>query len=433
VDHGCRARLVRTVELVTSPAESSKGDSTDPIPLLAPRDGVPAVVSSASALARTVAAFAGGQGPVAVDAERASGYRYGQRAYLIQLRRSGAGTALVDPIACPQLSGLAAAIAEAEWILHAANQDLPCLTEVGLRPPRLFDTELAGRLLGFPRVGLASMVESVLGYSLEKGHSAVDWSTRPLPEPWLRYAALDVEVLIELRDALEAQLRRHGKLGWAHEEFTAIVAAPPPGPRNDPWRRVSGLHRVRRPRQLAVVRAMWEVRDRIAQERDLAPGRVLPDTALVDAALAMPATVEGLAALPVFGGRSNRRSAALWFAAVQAARLLPDRELPQATVPGNVPPPARSWADRDPAAAERLATMRAAVAAIADEHGLPTENLLAPDSIRRIAWQPPDDLSAQSIAATLAGYGARRWQVELTAKVISRALDRLRTRSEIGH
>ena len=94
------------------------------------------------------------------------------------------------------------------------------------------------------------MAETVLGYRLEKGHSAADWSTRPLPEPWLRYAALDVELLIDLRDALEAELEGQGKLGWAHEEFAALAAAPPPPGRRDPWRRLSGIHRLRTPRQL---------------------------------------------------------------------------------------------------------------------------------------------------------------------------------------
>ncbi|MGH9005847.1 MAG: ribonuclease D, partial [Acidimicrobiia bacterium] len=198
----------------------------EPVPLLAPRDGVPPVVETPDALASTVAAFSGATGPVAVDAERASGYRYGHRAYLVQLRRSGAGTALVDPVGCPDLSTLGDALADAEWVLHAATQDLPCLADVGMRPGRLFDTELAGRLAGHPRVGLGAIVESVLGYALEKGHSAVDWSTRPLPEPWLRYAALDVEVLVELRDALEKDLETQGKLAWAREEFAALVDTP---------------------------------------------------------------------------------------------------------------------------------------------------------------------------------------------------------------
>ena len=169
-------------------------------------------------------------------------------------------------------------------MLHAANQDLPCLAEVGLVPVRLFDTELAGRLLGLPRVGLGPMVEQLLGLALEKGHGAADWSRRPLPEDWLVYAALDVEVLIALRDVLAGLLEEQGKLEWARQEFEAVRTAPPPAPRAEPWRRTSGVHRVRKPRALAVVRSLWEARDRLAAERDIAPGRVLPDAAIVDAA-----------------------------------------------------------------------------------------------------------------------------------------------------
>lgn len=185
------------------------------------------MITDEASLAEVIAAFAAGSGPVAVDAERASGYRYGQRAYLVQLRREGAGSALIDPVACPDLSGLGEAVSGAEWVLHAATQDLPCLRGIGMIPTTLFDTELAGRLAGFPRVGLGAMVESVLGFVLEKGHSAVDWSTRPLPEPWLRYAALDVELLVDLRDALEKELDRQGKLEWARQEFDAIAQAEP--------------------------------------------------------------------------------------------------------------------------------------------------------------------------------------------------------------
>ncbi|MCW2681075.1 MAG: ribonuclease, partial [Frankiales bacterium] len=249
--------------------------------LLAPREGVPPVVETGAALAEVVARFAAGTGPVAVDAERASGYRYSQRAYLVQLRRKGAGTALIDPIGCPDLSELSSVLQDDEWVLHAASQDIPCLAEIGMVPPRVFDTELAGRLAGFERVGLGAMVENVLGLRLEKGHSAADWSTRPLPDSWLVYAALDVEVLVELRDALEEELRAQGKLELAAEEFEAVRLAAPPGPRTDPWRRTSGIHRMRNRRQLAAARALWEVRDAMARRRDTAPGRILPDAAIV--------------------------------------------------------------------------------------------------------------------------------------------------------
>ncbi|WAP58836.1 ribonuclease D [Streptomyces sp. S465] len=393
-----------------------------PVPLLEPREGIPPVTADADALAEVVAAFAAGHGPVAVDAERASGYRYGQRAYLVQLRRAGAGTALIDPVGCPDLSGLGAAIADAEWVLHAATQDLPCLRDIGMIPSRIFDTELAGRLAGFARVGLGAMVENILGYALEKGHSAVDWSTRPLPEPWLHYAALDVELLVDLRDALEEELTRQGKLDWAHQEFAAIAAAPPAPPRKDPWRRTSGMHKIRRRRQMAVVRELWTARDRIAQRRDVSPGKVLGDAAIVEAALALPANVRALAALSGFGHRMSRRQLEQWQAAVDRARALPEADLPQPGQPVAGPPPPRAWADKDPAAAARLAAARAAVTQLAEQLNLPQENLIAPDTVRRLCWEPPAEPTADAVASVLAGHGARAWQIDQVTPALTAAL-----------
>ncbi|MEU2547883.1 ribonuclease D [Streptomyces roseolus] len=393
-----------------------------PIPLLEPREGIPPVVATDDALAEVIAAFAAGRGPVAVDAERASGYRYGQRAYLVQLRREGAGTALIDPVGCPDLSGLGEALDGTEWILHAATQDLPCLRDIGMRPSSLFDTELAGRLAGFPRVGLGAMVESVLGYALEKGHSAVDWSTRPLPEPWLRYAALDVELLVDLRDALEKELDRQGKLEWAQEEFEAIATAPPAPPRKDPWRRTSGMHKVRRRRQMAVVRELWTARDRVAQRRDVSPGKVLSDAAIVEAALAVPVNVAALTALPGFGHRMGRRQLEQWQAAVDRARALPESELPQPGKEPAGPPPPRAWADKDPVAAARLAAARAGVTALAEELHLPQENLITPDTVRRVCWEPPARADRDAVAAALTALGARRWQVGLVTPLLVEAL-----------
>ncbi|WP_326755450.1 ribonuclease D [Streptomyces hirsutus] len=406
-----------------APPDDDGSSATEaPIPLLEPREGIPPVITDDAALAEVIAAFAAGTGPVAVDAERASGYRYGQRAYLVQLRREGAGSALIDPVACPDLSGLGEALSGVEWVLHAATQDLPCLREIGLLPTRLFDTELAGRLAGFPRVGLGAMVENVLGFVLEKGHSAVDWSTRPLPEPWLRYAALDVELLVDLRDALEKELDRQGKLEWAWQEFDAIASAPPPEPRKDPWRRTSGMHKVRRRRQMAVVRELWQTRDRIAQRRDISPGKVLSDAAIVEAALALPADAHALAALNGFGPRAGRRQLEQWQAAVDRARALSEAQLPQPGQPVTGPPPPRAWADKDPVAAARLSAARAGVSALAERLNMPQENLITPDTVRRVCWEPPQPAGPESVAATLAGYGARPWQVEQVTPVLVAAL-----------
>jgi ribonuclease D len=394
-----------------------------PVLLTAPREGTPQPVATPSELAEVVASFGAGTGPVALDAERASGYRYTQRAYLVQLRRAGAGTVLIDPVPLSDLSELNTAIAEAEWVLHAASQDLACLAELGLRPLRLFDTELAARLAGFERVGLASLTEQLLGFSLEKHHSAADWSNRPLPGSWLTYAALDVELLVDLRDALGAELDRQGKSEWAAEEFAALAAtgAQPPRPRPDPWRRTSGIHRVRGARAQARVRAMWYARDEIASRRDTAPGRVLPDTAIIAAADADPKDERTLLTLPGFGGRSVRRLAKTWLDALADARALRDDELPVPPALDGPPPPHR-WSERDPVAAARLARCREVVTRIAAEHRLPPENLIAPDSVRRLSWTPPEKLDTENVGAALAGTGARRWQVGLIVDELTGAL-----------
>jgi ribonuclease D len=396
---------------------------SDIVDLLEPRDGLPPVTSTPEELAAAVGRLAAGTGPVAVDAERASGYRYGQKAYLVQLRRAGAGTVLIDPVACPDLSSLDAALAGVEAVLHAASQDLPCLAEVGYRPRLLFDTELAGRLLGYPRVALGTMLEEVLGYRLAKEHSAADWSVRPLSEEMLRYAALDVEVLTDLRDALAEQLAQQDKTEWARQEFAAIASAPPPPPRPDPWRRTSGIHKVRTRRGLAVVRELWEARDAIAREADLSPRRVLADQAIIDAARQLPASRPQLDKIGGFTARYARRHGARWLAAVQRARALADSELPE--VAGSAvtgPPPAHRWSERDPAAAARLAAAREAVGALAAAYRLPTENLLPPDAVRRLSWEPPEPVTPATVTGALAGYGARPWQAGLTAGPLAEAL-----------
>src|SRR6478672_7227704 len=296
------------------PADTAEPEAT---PLLSPADGVPPLAVTKYDISDAATFLAAGHGPFAVDAERASGFRYSNRAYLIQIRRAGAGTVLIDPVnhgssPIDVLRPVADVLASDEWILHAADQDLPCLAEVGMRPPALYDTELAGRLAGFDRVNLASMVQRLLGLGLAKGHGAADWSKRPLPAAWLNYAALDVEVLLELREAVAGVLAEQGKSDWAAQEFEHVRTFEAQPTRRDRWRRTSGIHKVRNRRALAEVRQLWMARDHIARHRDIAPGRILPDSAIIDAAHADPKTIEDLLKLPVFGGPKQRRSAQVW-------------------------------------------------------------------------------------------------------------------------
>jgi ribonuclease D len=407
-----------------TPTEATEA-TEPPSPLLSLRHGLPHVVQSEAELWEACEAVAGGTGPVAIDAERASGYRYSSRAYLVQVRREGAGTWLIDPIPFDSLDPLQEALDETEWILHAATQDLPCLAELGLRPARLFDTELAGRLLGYPRVGLATLVETMLGQRLAKEHSAVDWSTRPLPEPWLEYAALDVEPLVELREAQVAELEATGKTEWARQEFE-FVKGFVQSARAEPWRRTSGLHKVRGRRGLAAVRALWETRDEIAARRDVTPGRIIPDSAIVTAAHALPQDRATLLATKGFHGRGAERYANRWVAAIRSALEMPESELPQRSPRTDGPPTPRAWAERDPVAARRLDLARPAMATLAKELDLPVENLLTPDHLRRTLWTPPATRDpgqlTEAVKQQLVGYGARRWQVDLAAPVLVSAI-----------
>jgi ribonuclease D len=271
------------------------------------------------------------------------------------------------------------------------------------------------------------MVENLLGWRMEKDHSAADWSSRPLPEPWLRYAALDVELLIELRDALETELERQGKLGWAHEEFEHVRTAAPTAASVERWRRLSGIHKIRQRRQLAIARSMWLTRDRIGRETDTSPSRLLPDASILQVALVTPTSARDLANSADFHGRGSRRYLAQWWDAIAEALALGDADLPELTKPTEGPPPGHRWAERDRAAADRLAAARAVVAALADEHGLPAENLLQPDAVRRLAWRPPSDLFAGPVGDDLRRFGAREWQIALTAGPLARALLRAAT------
>ncbi len=409
-----------------TPTDAIAQETAEPVTPQAPRlelrDPLPPVVNTPELLRDTCERIAAGTGPIALDAERASGYRYSQRAYLVQVRREGSGTHLIDPTAFDSLVPLDTAFDGNEWILHAATQDLMCLAEVGLYPESLFDTELAGRLLNLPRVGLAALVEHYLGLSLAKEFSAADWSTRPLPEPWLVYAALDVEVLVELRDLIDADLQKAGKREWAAEEFESLLTFQGPPERKEPWRRTSGLHKARGRRALGLVREIWETRDAIAEARDTTPGRILPDTSILEIAVNPPKDENALKSMRIMKNRGPRRFVSEWYDAVERGLTLDEAELPTTGQRTDGPPPPRAWADKNPEAAGRLARAREVVVELAEKHDLPTENLISPQLVRNLAWEPPTPITVDSVTAALLADGARAWQIGLIVDPLTAAL-----------
>jgi ribonuclease D len=396
--------------------------SPDEAPAPAPQQAehvVVSVIDTREAYLRAVTAIAAGNGPIAIDAERASGFRYSQRAYLIQIYRRGAGTFLFDPPAVGEFTELNDVLANEEWILHAASQDLTCLREVGIDPKKLFDTELGARLAGLPRVGLGTVVEDLLGIHLAKEFSAADWSTRPLPQAWLVYAALDVELLVDLREKLGEILDEAGKGEIARQEFEAVLARDFRIVREQPWRRLSGLHSVRGARGLAVARELWQARDEYARETDIAPGRLVPDSALVAAARVLPESKRDLVGMREFTGRASRSQIDRWWDAIQVGITTTD--LPALRIPSDSVPPPRAWADKNPAADRRLKSARAAVIEKSGELNIPVENVLTPELLRRLAWAPPEPIELDSVRSELSEMGARSWQVDAVAEPITQA------------
>lgn len=399
---------------------------TTAIPLLAPKDGVPKVIQTHEEFEAALLALSKGTGPFALDTERASGYKYSARAYLIQVKRTNGGLHLIDPIPFgpdhPLFLKLNDLFNTDEVILHASTQDLPCLRELGINPVQLFDTELGGRIAGLPRVGLGPLLESQMGVLLAKEHSAVDWSTRPLPQDWLNYAALDVELLVELREKIHQLLEKSGKLSWALQDFAAILLAPPSPPRVDPWRRTSGMHKIKKRQQLAVVRELWNTRNELAQESDIAPGKLLSDNAISLLALAeTPLTNKKQLekVLKPIGLRARwMENTASWISAITDALSMNEESWPQLRANSDALPPIKLWRERFPERYAPLTHARAKLDERARELEIPLENLISPEAVRRICWNRP----VGAVSMTLEGLGVRAWQIEIATPILEAAL-----------
>ena len=405
---------------------------TSAVPLLAPVDGVPDVIDTDEKFEIAIDALTNGFGPFAVDAERASGYKYSSRAYLIQIKRKNGGLHLIDPIAFGPLHPLFIKLNNLlntdEVILHASTQDLPCLREVGINPIRLFDTELGGRIAGLPRVGLGPLLESLMGVSLAKEHSAVDWSTRPLPKEWLNYAALDVELLIELREKIFELLTAAKKWKWAEEEFASILVAPPAPPRVDPWRRTSGMHKIKKRDQLTVIKNLWYSRDEIAKASDVSSGKLLNDAAIIEFAIHKPVNKKDAEkVLRPIGMRARwLDNMPTWLSAIDAALNTPEDQWPPMKSGADTLPPIKLWRERFADKYAPLTHARFAVENTAQELSIPPENLISPEVIRRVCWAPPpaslDKLDVVAVSQAMSNLGARQWQVDIVAPLLAAAL-----------
>ncbi|WP_455952614.1 HRDC domain-containing protein [Arcanobacterium haemolyticum] len=384
-------------------------DTDTRTPLNEPRDGLPEITHDdyESAVER----LRNGHGPFAVDTERAMGIRYSNRAYLVQIKRAGSGIVLLDPIGIEDRLGDLATIMHDEWILHAADQDLPCLRELGLEPSNVFDTELAGLILGYDHVSLQSMIAEELGFVLAKEHSDADWSARPLGPELRAYAALDVDLLIELRESLTGKLKEAGRYEWFLSECEEVRRRPLPPAHPQPWRKAVKHAKFPDQRSLAMLKALWEAREKLAEDRDLAPGKVLPNNVLANLAARKPRSRSDVAQSSLLRSRERKRDALTWWNAIHAAWNLPQSELPERRFFYNKDPfpPVQRWDKLRPEAAERWNIVRATVLETAEKLGIRQEVLLKPRVQKQLAWDGWE--SPQDIPRVLETHGARPWQI----------------------
>lgn len=403
-----------------------------PTPFTQPLEGLPPLSATPAEFELAARRISAGRGPIAIDTERASGFRYDDRAFVIQIRRRGSGTLLIDPETYREQAGaiLAPALNHQDWVVHAAPSDLPSLAWLGFYPGRLFDTELAGRLAGLDQVNLAAMIEQFFDRTLAKGHGAEDWSQRPLPQNWLIYAALDVELLLELAEAMTEVLDAQGKLMWAEQEFEYIRAShadivEPPTPQ---WRDAKGVGTLSTPEQLVVARELWLERESIAVNEDLAVSRILPNRVLVEIARMLPKNPGELATVRGFPARQPGATR-WWFEVIRRARKSPRHSWPKRIRPPRQLPARKTWMTDYPESWERFSLARESIEELGTELAVPTENLLRPATLRTVAWSATEGRevrSSEDLVAQLHSLAAREWQIELLAPLLADTLLRRR-------
>jgi ribonuclease D len=219
---------------------------------------------------------------IAVDTEADSLHAYPEKLCLLQISLPGEDV-LIDPLMPLRLTNLWDVLQKRELILHGADYDLRLLhRRYRFVPHAVFDTMLAARLLGCVKFGLSDLVQEYLGLLLEKGPQKANWARRPLPERMAEYARNDTRYLKPLTDLLRGQLEAKGRLAWQRESCERLIAAcvqPRETDHNLVWR-LKGSSRLSRP-ALAVLREIWEWREREAIAANRPPYFVLSHEALV--------------------------------------------------------------------------------------------------------------------------------------------------------
>lgn len=393
----------------------------------APRDGLPPVLSTPPQFSSAARSLAAGHGPIAVDTERAQSFRFDDRIFLLQLRRAGSGTTLIAPEQhrAAASRALAGTLNSATWIIHSAPNDLPMLRAMGFYPPRLIDTEIASRFLGLDKPNLSASLEHFLGISLAKGHGRENWSRWPLPTSWLTYAALDVELLIELSDTQRSKLASEGKIEWMEQECAHILRCHDHDPEEPSWTSVKGARALKSRKQRAFVREIWRVRRQVAQRHDLPEHRILPHPLVLRLAQQQPSSAADIKRTIAEDQHVRELPSRIRQELIQqiscacgrARSLAPERW------PGRVYsrgcPAIYSIKTTDPVYKSTLRAMRRDLGRVAASLGIDAGLLIDASTLKRLIAHcvNNDGLEPRELDEDLTRFGVRPWQRELVRPV----------------
>ncbi|MCC6802236.1 MAG: HRDC domain-containing protein [Anaerolineae bacterium] len=325
-----------------------------------------------------------GETLLAVDTESNSLYAYRERVCLIQLSTRTADY-LIDPLSIDTLEPLEPLFADAsvEKVFHAAEYDLMCMKrDFGFSFENLFDTMIAARVCGRKLIGLGSLLDEVVGVAVDKSHQRDDWGMRPLPPDSLTYAQIDTHYLPLLHDHFVQELVELERLEEAREAFRDVCRVP--AARREPFD-ATGFWRMSLPnnltrREAAILREVYALRERIAQERDVPPFKIFPDRTLVAVAQRAPTRLNDLRAIEGMSPGQIRRYGQTLIDAVVVGQ---HADLP--TPPTPEPP-------SDPVVVERYSALREWRKTRAQERGVESDVIISKDALWTLAVRAPSSL-----------------------------------------
>lgn len=321
---------------------------------------------------------------IALDTESNSLYAYRERVCLIQLSTREQDY-IIDPLRVADLTPLGTLMADPAVlkVFHAAEYDLICLKrDYGFQVVNLFDTMVAARVLGRKAVGLERLLGDYLDVKLDKSHQRDDWGQRPLPRDMLTYAQMDTHFLPLLYDRMWADLAEAGRTEEAGEIFEEVCAVEVSGYHYDPdgyWR--IGIPADLSRREMAILKELYALRERLAEEKDWPPFKVFNDRTLVHIAEQAPTHIDALAAMKGVGPQQARRYGREVLEAIARGQQAP---LPQ---PPQRPP------EIEPMVAERFTALRDWRKARAEQRGVESDVILSRDTLWSVAQRGPNSLA----------------------------------------